>query len=205
MFNYFLPNVLATNLSKLVISENPQLKKSKDKIRYGLEWMISGMNQIILVSLLVWPFGFLPETLMALLAGALLRMFSGGAHFKGYYSCLIFSTLQIIFLTFICVQYTSFLLSHRTLFFLLLLMSLLITVIKAPILHKKKHVFNQKNIIKLKLMAVIIFILCTGVSLFLPYSIMYSVWFALILQGITLTTLWEKIILFLDDFINKIK
>ncbi|MGG4264746.1 hypothetical protein [Peribacillus simplex] len=42
MFKRFLPNFLAANISNPVVSENPQLVKNKDKIRYGLEWMISG-------------------------------------------------------------------------------------------------------------------------------------------------------------------
>ncbi|TKH10534.1 hypothetical protein FC678_14495 [Peribacillus simplex] len=204
MFKYFLPNYLATNISNLVVSENPQLVKSKDKIRYGLEWMISGMNQIILVSLLVWPLGILPETTMGLLSGALLRMFSGGAHFKGYYSCLILSTLQIIFLTLICVQYTEVLSFYKIPFILLLLISFLITVQKAPVLHKKKHLFTRKGTLKLKMKAVTTFILCMGLSVFLPQAMMYCVWSALIFQGLTLTDFWGKSVLILDAFIYKI-
>ncbi|MGY3314689.1 accessory gene regulator B [Peribacillus simplex] len=204
MFKHFLPNHLATNISNLVVSENPQLVKNKDKIRYGLEWMISGMNQIVLVSLLVWPLGLLPETIIGLLTGALLRMFSGGAHFKGYCSCLILSTLQIIFITFISVKYTDVLSSYKILFILLLFISFLITAQKAPILHKKKHLFTQKSMLKLKIKAVITFILCTGWSVFLPQTTMYCVWFALISQGLSLTVFWGKSVLILDAFIYKI-
>ncbi|WP_162604437.1 accessory gene regulator B family protein [Peribacillus frigoritolerans] len=204
MFKHFLPNYLATSISNLVVSENPQLLKSKDKIRYGLEWMISGMNQIVLVSLLVWPLGILPETMMGLFSGALLRMFSGGAHFKGYYSCLILSTLQIICLTLICVQYSEILSSYKIPFFLLLVISFLITVQKAPILHKKKHLFTRKSTLILKMNAVTTFILCMGLSVFLPQTMMYCVWSALIFQGLTLTDFWGKSVLILDAFIYKI-
>ncbi|MBT2646446.1 accessory gene regulator B family protein [Bacillus sp. ISL-34] len=204
MFKYFLPNYWATNISNLVISENPQLIKSKEKIRYGLEWMISGMNQIVLVSFLVWPLGILPETMIGLLSGALLRMFSGGAHFKGYYSCLILSMLQIIFLTLICVQYTDILSSYKIPFILLLFISFLITVQKAPILHKKKHLFTRKGTLKLKMRAVTTFILCMVFSVFLPQTMMYCVWSALIFQGLTLTDSWGKCVLILDAFIYKI-
>lgn len=204
MIKSFSPNLLATNISKLVVSENPQLIKNQEKIRYGLEWMISGINQIVLVSLIVLPLGIFLESTVTLLSGALLRMFSGGAHFKGYTLCLIFSTLQIIFLTFICVEYTVILSSYNILFLFLLLSSFLITVRKAPVLHKKKHLFNQEGILKLKIVALVTFIICTGVSVLLPQSIMYCVWSALIFQGLTLTNFWEKSVLHLGAFINKI-
>lgn len=204
MFKILLPNILATNISNFIISENPEFYKNRDNIRYGLEWMLSGMNQIIFVCLLAWPFGLLLETLVTLLTGALLRMFSGGAHFKRYFTCLIFSTVQIFLITFVCVNHINFLSSHSILLSFLLLFSFLINVTKAPVLHKKRHLFNTESLLKLKITAIFIFILCTGVSLFLPHSIMYCVWLALIFQGITLTTLWEKIILFSNDFINKI-
>lgn len=204
MLKLLMPNTLATNLSNLVIAENPQFKKSKNKIRYGLEWIISGLNQIVIVCLLVWPFGILPETLVALLTGALLRMFSGGSHFTRYYFCLVFSTIQIISLTIICVKYTDFLSSHNKLLLLFLLLSFLITMVKAPVLHKKKHIFNKDSILRLKITAITIYVIFAGVSLFFPYSIMYCIWLPLIFQSITLTVLWEKIVLSTEYFINKI-
>lgn len=203
MFKIFLPNLLATNISNLVVSENPKFAKNKDEIRYGLEWMISGINQIVFVNLLVWPLGISLEATVALLSGALLRMFSGGAHFKGYYPCLIFSTLQIIFLSLICVWYTEFFTSHKGYFFSLLTISLLIIARKAPVLHKKKHLFDPGKILKLKLMAVMIFILCTGASMLLPQSLMYCVWSSLIFQGLTLTVFWEKSVSFLNTLLIK--
>lgn len=204
MFKNFLPNRLAKNISTLVVAENPQFSKRKDEIRYGMEWMISGMNQIIFVILLAWPLGILLECMVVLLSGALLRMFSGGFHFKGYYPCLIFSTFQVVILTLICVQNIDLLSKYKTPIFLLLTISVLIVAHRAPVLHKKKHLFNPKEKLKLKLIAVFIFFICIGISILLPYYLMYCVWLSLILQGFTLTKFWGKCVLFSDNILYRI-
>lgn len=204
MFKNFLPNRLATNISTLVVSENPQFSKRKDEIRYGMEWMISGINQILFVVLLSWPLGILVECMVVLLSGALLRMFSGGFHFKGYYPCLIFSTFQIVILTLICVQNIDLLLKSKNIMIFLLIMSFLIVAHRAPALHKKKHLFNRKEKLKLKLVSLCIFLLLVGISISLPYHLMYCVWLSLILQGFTLTKIWGKCVLFTDKVLYKI-
>lgn len=204
MKNILLPNVLAVNISKVVVRNNPEFMKNSDEIRYGLEWIISGMNQVILVSLTAWHLHILPETMAALAAGALLRMFSGGAHFKNYFICLVFSTFQILVIGYMCRNYYSELVDKWPVILVMLFGSLILTVIKSPFLQKKKELFNSQREKMQKFYAVVIFLMVTFSSFTLAPSIQFSILMALIIQSISLTTTWEKGVNFFDAFLYKI-
>lgn len=203
MNTFFSPNTLANKLSERIVTDNPVLHKNKDEIRYGLEWIFSGINQVILVTLLALPLQVLPEAIITLIAGALLRMFSGGAHFKNYYLCLIFSTFQILIISIACKFSLIYFTKIGLLLILLLMISLVIVAIRAPVLQKKKELFSKKDINFQKVYSVIVFICGSIISFLLPEPLMFSIWAAFIIQSLSLTSLWEKFICYIDAFLYK--
>lgn len=203
MNTIFSPNILATKLSKKIVTENPSLLKNSDEIRYGLEWTFSGINQLLFVLILAFPLQVLPEATITLIAGAVLRMFSGGSHFKNYYLCLVFSTFQILFVALFCKYYPEFLTDKLPLLLIFLIISFIITVVRAPVLQKKKHLFSRRATILQKIYSIVTFIILISTSLLLPDPLMFSIWVAIIIQSLTLTFLWEKCIYFTDAFLYK--
>ena len=137
---FFSPNILATKLSNRVVADNPVLLKNKDEIRYGLEWTFSGINQVIFVTLLAFPLQIFPEAMTILVAGAILRMFSGGAHFKNYYLCLVFSTFQILLISIACNFLVVYFIKFWPLLMAFLIICLMIVAIKSPVLQKSRHI-----------------------------------------------------------------
>ncbi|MGG1630871.1 accessory gene regulator ArgB-like protein [Rossellomorea sp. NRS-1567] len=187
-------------IANTIIIYNPDLNKKKDEIRYGLEWMISGLIQVILTLMVAIPLGVVTEAVVILISGAVLRMFSGGAHAKSYFKCLFLSLFQIIGISLV-VKYTTVLNQYTPVFLFLLFISVMIMFIKAPVLHKKKDMFNSKEKRKLKYLSLFTFGMLFA-SGYLPYlsDFKYCIWLSLILQSFTLTFLWEKILSYGEDF-----
>ena len=194
------PNSISTTMADTIIIHNPDLNGKKDDIRYGLEWMISGLIQVILTIMTAIPFGVVSEAIVILISGAALRMFSGGAHAHSYFKCLFLSLFQIIGLSLI-VAYTPNLHEYTYVFLFLIVISCITVFINAPVLHKKRNMFNTKEKRKLKYLSLFTFGML-AVSGYLPFlsDFKYCIWLSLILQSFTLTFLWEKILSYGGNF-----
>jgi len=185
-----LPHKIAIRISNKVVNYNQELEPQKDEIRYGLEWLIASINQILLVTSFSLPLGIFKEAIIILVVGALLRMFSGGAHFKGYFSCLFFSTFQIIIISYFAKYQFEFLQGNKAVITALLIFSLLITILRAPVLNKKSNQFNYGQRLKLKIVSILLFVTFVLISITVVSNtpIMYCVYLALILQAFSLTS-----------------
>ncbi|TMU83461.1 hypothetical protein FGG79_19835 [Bacillus sp. BHET2] len=194
------PNTIATAITNTIIIHNPDFKKKKDEIRYGLEWMISGMIQVILTLMAAIFLGVVAEAAIILISGASLRMFSGGAHANSYFKCLLLSLFQIMGISLV-VKYFTLLNQYTYVLLIMLIICVVIHSIKAPVLHKKKDMFNAREKRKLKYLSISIFGMLF-VSGYLPYLIdfKYCIWLSLIMQSITLTSFWEKILSYGENF-----
>lgn len=194
------PNMISLNITKAIVLHNPELTKKKDEIRYGLEWMISGFNQLLLTVAAAIPLGLAAEAFIILISGAALRMFSGGAHAKSYYKCLLISLFQVIGLA-LLIEHTTIFHQVPAVLQILLICSVLIIYKEAPVLHKKKDLFNSKEKQKLKNLSLLTFgiLLAAG---YLPYLSEYQhcIWLSLIIQSFTLTGTWEKILSYGEGF-----
>ncbi|USK36453.1 accessory gene regulator B family protein (plasmid) [Bacillus sp. F19] len=193
-----LPNRISVNLANLIIVHNPELIDKKDEIRYGLEWIISGLNQVILTVMVALPFGLVLEALFTLLSGAFLRMFSGGAHARGYFKCLLISMFQVLIISFIAASYSSLLEQHIFVLCFMLVFSFGLVYIKAPVLMKKKELFNSNDKLKLRYLSLLTFVICLLIS-FLPEisEFKYCIWLSLIIQSLSLTNTLEKALTYL--------
>ncbi|MDI3410346.1 accessory gene regulator B family protein [Bacillus sonorensis] len=69
-------------MSEQIIYYNPDFRSRQDSIRYGLEWMLAAINQILLVFIIACYFDCVIQAMVILSAGGFLRMFSGEATLK---------------------------------------------------------------------------------------------------------------------------
>jgi accessory gene regulator B len=197
------PNTISEQLSTYVIAQHPRFKDRKDNIRYGLEWLISGINQVLWVLVLTVPFGLYREALICLISGALLRMFAGGVHFTEYSRCLIFSTLQIIIISTIPVVFEKFIVNVLYVFYVVLPISCLLLIKNAPKLYKKRFYFNSFQINLLKAMSVFIFLFLCIVCFFIKDPrYQFCIFASMHFQIFTITKLGEMAILSLDNWLS---
>lgn len=199
--HYLLPNTIAKRLANRIVSNNGDFSGKTDEIRYGLEWIISTLNFYVLVCMVAIPLNMLPEALMFAVTSSTLRLISGGAHCKGYYSCLILSTLQVVVSSFIIHYMFSYLISLTIVFTILLTASFITVVLLAPVLNKKKDSFNEKQKHNIKIVSILVFLVFLTLSLtfFKGTHLMYGIWFALIIQTFSLTDTAKRIL----DFPSK--
>ena len=193
--NRLSPNTIAHKLAGKLVLHNDHLLIQKDEIRYGLEWIILTLNQLILIFVLAIPLDILPEALVFYLASSILRTVSGGAHFKHYIGCLLYSTSVIIVSSLAVVHFLATWVSIMPYLIGLLCLSFLLVVWKAPVLYKNKHCFSPNQLTRKKWVSTFLFIILflLSLSLFYNTSFMYAIWFALILQSLTLTNTMHHI------------
>jgi len=187
--NRLSPNAIAHKISGKVILYNDQFALQKDEIRYGLESLLLTLNQLLLILILALPFGILPEALILYFAHSILRTFSGGAHFQRYLTCLIYGTLSITLSSLAIVHFYHTWAAIKPLLIILLTLSFVLVIWKAPVLYKNKGFFTQKQLLRKKCISTFLFIFLFIISIivFNNTSLMYAIWFALILQSLTLT------------------
>jgi accessory gene regulator B len=189
----FAPSYLSKKISYQVVHFNPQFQKKQDIIRYGLEWLIGGINQVLLVTLCGAFLNILPEVMICLVGGALLRTFSGGSHFSGYYKCLFISTFQIIAISQLSSNLDG-LLSKEWIYYLCLSYSVLMVWIYAPRLNKKKDLFSQRKKRITKIISIIILLLYVLISEWvLNPSLITALWISVVLQAYSLTNSAHKL------------
>lgn len=63
------------------------------KLRYSLRMIIGDSSKLILLFILFWALNCQTAYVMSVAVLSLIRMFTGGLHFKTYSGCLLFSTL----------------------------------------------------------------------------------------------------------------
>lgn len=98
-FAQILAHLLAKNSSKALY---------EDEIRYGIEVMLGGVLQAFLLLALAFALNLFYETAGILLASALYRRYSGGAHCTAFYRCTLtslFTFLPLAYLTKILSPY----------------------------------------------------------------------------------------------------
>ncbi len=73
------------------VAEEAELSSDRvDSVRYGLEIILGTMIKVAVLLTLAYLLGTLPQVIIALVCGSLLRLVSGGAHCTSYLRCLSF-------------------------------------------------------------------------------------------------------------------
>jgi accessory gene regulator B len=196
------PEAISKNLSSIIVAYHPGYRHKQDHIRHGLEWILSGANQFLLVFLLLYPFHLHVEAFICLLSGAMLKMFAGGVHFSGYLKCLIISTLQIVIVTLLGTMFCEVVLVQYLLYGLIC-PAFIILLLHAPRLYKKKDHFsrNQKQMLKMASLFMFLF-LCTF-SLFLPSIYQFCILSSVFIQVFSVSKKGEITTLLIDKWLSQ--
>ena len=93
-------NLLARKLAH-ILAENADDAFYEDEIRYGLEIVLGGLIQIVIIMAIALLLGMGEEVLAIITSTALFRRYSGGPHCQAYYRCTITSLITFIVLAYI--------------------------------------------------------------------------------------------------------
>lgn len=197
------PNIISHHLANYVAKHNLKYKNEQDRIRYGLEWVISGLYQFLSVVLIGYFFNVISFTIVALLTGALLRMFSGGIHFKKYIKCYLYSTVTILLTAIISNNYGNYLFSSM-IYYLIVVLTFIIFAKNAPKLYKTNELYNdqEKNRFKLFSLALLLFFYLLTEFIIYEQKYIFCIWTSIALQAFTLSKTGEKVILYIDKSIK---
>jgi accessory gene regulator B len=196
-----MPHTVARYFSMKIVEDVPTFKNIQSEIRYGLEWILSGMYQIVLILIISLITSTVKEAMACLLCGAVYRSFAGGAHFSKYSQCLIVGTIQVFVILLISLNIH---INDQVLQLVIissLIWGIIITIIYAPKLYKKRELFTQKKKILNKLISVSILALVFLAGYFTSFNnpIFLSAWLGLLFQVFTITFTSEKLIKTLDN------
>jgi len=193
------PNTISHQLANYVAKNNLKYKNEQDQIRYGLEWVISGLYQFLSVVFIGYIFNVISFAIVALFTGALLRMFSGGIHLQKYFKCYLYSTVTILLTAIISRNYGDYLFSS-IIYYSLVVLTFIIFAKNAPKLYKTNELYNdqEKNRFKFLSLALLLFFFLLAEFIIHDQRYIFCIWTSIALQAFTLSKIGEKVILYLD-------
>lgn len=151
--------IIVNALLSKIREYNPELNEAQiNSRRFGLESLINEMSKALLYLLIFTVFSLAGYYLLSLLIYSTIRLATGGYHAKSYLGCLIVSFIVFI-VTVFSGQYIDLTIMERS---IILAVSLIITIIFAPVKHKNT---TRKNIAKarsFKLLSVVLVVFWGG-------------------------------------------
>lgn len=78
----------SSKLARYIIDETEMHQHQIDSVRYGLEIILGALIKGVTLLTLAYFLGILPQVIIAITCGSLLRLVSGGAHCTSYLRCL---------------------------------------------------------------------------------------------------------------------
>jgi len=85
--------VIARSIADYLGEKTGLDEATRDVVRFGVESLCLSFAGLLLVTLIAWPLGCIPEALAATAVVVVLRSFAGGAHLTGPGRCMIVTAL----------------------------------------------------------------------------------------------------------------
>ena len=203
-------NQLARKLAHL-LAQNSHNTVHEDEIRYGIEVLLGGIFQVVLLLAIASGLGLVYQTLGILLASALLRRYSGGAHCTAYYRCTLTSLitfLPLAYLTKLLLPYNNPVITCCA-----VIVVLTIAWIQAPVDNPTKPITDpvQRQVLRKKSLITAAFLCLAAAGLLFIFPLgSTAIMMGLLWQSITLTapghmymSLWDNIFLYIEKIIGK--
>lgn len=194
-----------------LLARNSQETICEDEIRYGIEVLLGSILQIALLLAIAFWLGLFYEAVGILMASALYRRYSGGAHCTAYYRCTLTSLITFLPLAYL----TQFLLPYNNLLTVCSagLVVLTIAWLKAPVDNPTNPITDpmRRQVLRKKsfIMAVLLWFLAITLLFVYPLGGV-AIMMGLLWQSITLTTpghiymsAWDNIFLHIEKTIRK--
>ncbi|WP_311078193.1 accessory gene regulator B family protein [Paenibacillus polymyxa] len=122
---------------------------SEQIIRYALKLIILNVIPVLIVVFVATYLNIVPQSITALISFSLLRMFSGGFHFKSAEYCIVFSSLMII-----VISKFGFLLSDCS--FIMYCVCIVLVMIYAPSKIKEQTRVKEEYFHRFKIISLVI-------------------------------------------------
>lgn len=203
-------NQLARKLARL-LAQNSHNSVYEDEVRYGIEVILGSIFQVVLLLAIASLLGLVYQTLGILLASALFRRYSGGAHCTAYYRCTLTSLITFLPLAYL----TGFLLTYNNLVITCCAAIVVLTIawIQAPVDNPTKPITDpvQRQALRKKslIAAVILCLAAAGLLFIFPLG-STAIMVGLLWQSITLTapghiymSLWDNTFLYIEKLIRR--
>lgn len=132
---------MSTKISNYIASVLCLDRDEHAKLKYSLQVVLGEISKLVLLFLIFFSMGWHQEFGMAVVSLTLLRLYTGGLHFKTYVGCLTFS---LMFFTAVIFLSQSYALSQGTML-TLGLGSLAVIAVIAPVTSKNRPNYNKKQ------------------------------------------------------------
>jgi len=171
---------LAKQIMQYINEEFSVSKPEQEILQFGIEAAIEIAINIVVSFLILWKMQMIVEGIIFFAVFIPTRMLAGGYHSKGYWQCLIFSSVTLIMVMTLS-KYVHFV--KEILIILILLMELLIGML-GPIVNAERPVTRNEYIIFTKKLAkvfVVIAFFSIGLSCTKYYNLLNIVFLSLCL------------------------
>lgn len=176
-------NKIANTITEKICYYNPRFTdREKKLISFGMECALSEVSKVIIYFIVFLAFSLQEYFFVAMVVFYIARAFAGGYHSETYLQCLI--TTFTIFL--IIITFGRYVELNMLMKITLLAISLVLTMIFAPVDHPNKPILNKKRRFILKALSVL-FIMFVGVlAMFLNSRLSGTVVYAYSVEAILL-------------------
>ncbi|KJS21049.1 MAG: accessory gene regulator AgrB [Clostridiaceae bacterium BRH_c20a] len=180
-------------LSNYITKELDYDDDKKEVITYSIEFMFLQLLGFIVILIFGFVFNAVTTTVSAAIFGAILRKFSGGAHFDSRTKCLFFGAVIYTFIGVVSERIYNYAFLNDKTIIILLFICIIIVFKLAPVDSLAKPIHSKEFKKKLKYIS-IIFIFIT---IFLVYNInsiavKTSITLGIVYQVLTLLPMFNK-------------
>lgn len=99
---------LLSKIAGYLAEQNREKQADEEILLFGLRLLVYSVLSYVTVFVLAWALGIFVPTASALLAGSLLRVFSGGGHASSPVKCTVYGTIVYLFLGFAAARISEF-------------------------------------------------------------------------------------------------
>lgn len=186
-------SVISKKLTESLTEELNYCDDRKEIIAYALETTFLSMIGTIMIVCLSYSLNVLKPALIAAVFGGLLRRVSGGAHFSTPNKCLVFGTLMYSCIGVLAKTISRFAPINQNILTIVLIISLLLTTLLAPVESEAKPIHSRSLKIKLKLSSMgFILISLFLISMTTESLIKVSAVLGILYQSMTLLPIFYK-------------
>ena len=203
-------NQFARQLARLLV-RNSQETICEDEIRYGIEVLLGSILQAVLLLAIAFWLNLFYEAVGILMASALYRRYSGGAHCTAYYRCTLTSLITFLPLAYLA----QFLLPYNNLLTVCSAGLIVLTIawLKVPVDNPTNPITDpiRRQELRRKSLIMAVFLIILTITLLFVYPLgSVAIMMGLLWQSITLTipghiyiSAWDTIFLHIEKIVRK--
>lgn len=173
--------IVVNALLSRIKEHNPELNEAQLLTRkYGLEVFLSELSKFVTYLLIFSLISLTWYFLLSMLIYCTIRIVSGGYHAGSFWGCFVISFIGFA-IPVISGQYVQLDWVEK---FILIIVSLVITLVFAPVIHKNTPKRNLSNAGKFKILSIVLVTLWGGLAFLLPGAWSVTAVFTIFMEGI---------------------